>query len=309
MVDLVMIGEITLDDTVLESGDVQRGQPGGGTVYAALGAVVWGRSVGINAVVGHEYPDENLRRLTDYGINVTGVVRYSGTSLRLWLLHEEDDRKQQVPHLSSASFAELDQARGPLPQAYLTARGFHLAPATPDGQHAALREIRGQRDDVVVTLDMLTAPYIPTGPYSEGAVLRGLTAFLPSRAEVEALWGNIPLTTLIPELARCYDLPVLAVKLAAHGSLVYDSYAQQLYHIPIFRTETRDPTGAGDAYCGGFLGGLVETGSALEAGVRGTVSASFAVEYMGALPPDLPVPAEIQRRRNRVAAGIVSVNR
>ena len=46
--------------------------------------------------------------------------------------------------------------------------------------------------------------------------------------------------------------------------------------------DTVDTIGAGDAYCGGFLAGLVETGDPLEAGLRGTVSASFAVQGYGA---------------------------
>jgi ribokinase len=43
-----------------------------------------------------------------------------------------------------------------------------------------------------------------------------------------------------------------------------------------------DVTGAGNAYCGGFLVGLAETGDLGQAGRYGAVSASFALEQFGA---------------------------
>jgi ribokinase len=44
----------------------------------------------------------------------------------------------------------------------------------------------------------------------------------------------------------------------------------------------RDVTGAGDAYCGGFMVGLSETGDPVEAALRGAISASITVEGIGA---------------------------
>jgi ribokinase len=44
-----------------------------------------------------------------------------------------------------------------------------------------------------------------------------------------------------------------------------------------------DVTGAGNAYCGGFLVGLAETGDLGQAGRYGAVSASFALEQFGAM--------------------------
>jgi ribokinase len=42
-----------------------------------------------------------------------------------------------------------------------------------------------------------------------------------------------------------------------------------------------DTTGAGDAYCGGFLAMYLQTGDLLKAGIAGAVSASFAIEDFG----------------------------
>ncbi len=40
-------------------------------------------------------------------------------------------------------------------------------------------------------------------------------------------------------------------------------------------------TGAGDAFCGGFLAGYLLIGDPVEAAMRGVISASFAVEGVG----------------------------
>ena len=57
-----------------------------------------------------------------------------------------------------------------------------------------------------------------------------------------------------------------------------------------------DVTGAGNSYCGGFLTGLGDGLTPLEASLRGAVSASFALEQFG-LPDWESAPvSEVKRR-------------
>ncbi|MYJ77451.1 MAG: carbohydrate kinase, partial [Caldilineaceae bacterium SB0670_bin_27] len=53
--------------------------------------------------------------------------------------------------------------------------------------------------------------------------------------------------------------------------------------IPTFPTAAVDPTGAGDAFCGGFLVGMAQTGDARQAALYGAVSASFIIKDFGVL--------------------------
>ncbi len=295
MIGYITVGEITLDDTVREDGTLLRDQVGGGSIYSALGLRLWGHTVGVHAVIGREYPEAPLVALAASGVGTEGITAWDGWSLRLWLLHEEENRKQQVPRLRSASFASLDAARGPLPDRYLTARGVHLAPATPEGQRRARDEVRARIPGAVISLDLLTAPFIATEPYRSSDILHDVDLFLPSMAEVQDIWPGRPLAALLGEWAACGPR-CIAVKRDIAGSLVYDRVTDHVYDIPIYPTMTVDTTGAGDAYAGGFLAGWVETGNALEAGLWGTVSASFAVEAWGALHLlDVPRAAASER--------------
>ncbi len=64
-----------------------------------------------------------------------------------------------------------------------------------------------------------------------------------------------------------------------------------------------DPTGAGDAYCGGFAVGLWETGHAETAARMGTVASSCVIEGFGADFALSRTRAELEERLSRVASG------
>lgn len=281
MIEYVTIGEITVDDTVMETGEVQRGQTGGGTVYSALGVRLWGHQVAINSVVGHDYPEENLKTLRENRVAVEGIRRIEGWSLRLWLLHEENNKKQQFPKLQSSTFAQLDEARLDPPESYLSAKGFHIAPSTPEGQMRSRDFLRARQPDALISVDILTDPYVNYGLYRTAAAYQGVSIFSPSIVEIEALWPGESLEDSIKRIAD-FGVRWIAIKMDTRGSVVHDAAKGETYRVPIFPARTVDSTGAGDSYSGGFLEGIGETGDALEAGLRGTISASFCVEHWGA---------------------------
>jgi ribokinase len=57
-----------------------------------------------------------------------------------------------------------------------------------------------------------------------------------------------------------------------------------------------DPTGAGDAFAGGFMAGLAGGDEVRGALARGVVSASFALEDYGAAALLAATPAEAEQR-------------
>ncbi len=297
MIEYVTIGEVTIDDTVLESGEVMRAQTGGGTVYSALGIRLWNHKTGINAVVGKEYPSNNLHTLESHSVSTEGITRIDGWSLRLWLLHEENNKKQQFPKIQSSSFKELDEARVTPPDSYWEAKGYHLAPATPEGQMRSRDIIRQRRSDTLISLDILTEPFIQFDSYRDGSALKGINIFSPSIIEIETLWPGEDLENVINFISS-NGVRWIAIKMDTRGSIVYDTKQNKEYRIPVFPSETVDTTGAGDAYSGGFLEGIAETGNVLEAGIRGTVSASFAVEGWGAFGLLKVAKEEVRRRKN-----------
>ncbi|MBI4771324.1 MAG: carbohydrate kinase, partial [Chloroflexi bacterium] len=76
------------------------------------------------------------------------------------------------------------------------------------------------------------------------------------------------------------------------------------WQIPAYPVNIRDVTGAGDAFSGAFLTGLVETQDPVEAALRGAVSASIIIEGLGGLSA-LDVTPGLPRARLEALRGNV----
>ena len=214
-------------------------------------------------------------------MDTSGIKRIDGWSLRLWLLHEENNKKQQLPKLQSSTFQQLDEARDAPPKHYFEAKGFHIATGTPEGQMKSRDIIRSRLPNIPISLDILTESFITWEYYRNGSALDGIDIFSPSIVEIEALWPDLSVDQALQRIAG-FGVHWIAIKMDVRGSVVFDAKTGDKYKIPIYPANTVDSTGAGDAFSGGFLEGIVETGNVLEAGIRATVSASFAVEGWGA---------------------------
>jgi ribokinase len=75
----------------------------------------------------------------------------------------------------------------------------------------------------------------------------------------------------------------VVIKRGARGQFLWDNDAKCGWQIPAYPARVKDVTGAGDAFCGGFLVGLDKTKDAVEATLRGNISASLTIEGSGAL--------------------------
>ena len=115
------------------------------------------------------------------------------------------------------------------------------------------------------------------------SLLRGLTAFIPSEEEMRALfWGRTDDLWAMIEEVGSWGVELVIVKRGGLGQWLYDSSRRRRFEIPAYPVRTVDPTGAGDAFCGGFLVGYAESFDAVRGAMYGNVSASLAVEGSGA---------------------------
>jgi ribokinase len=136
-------------------------------------------------------------------------------------------------------------------------------------------------------------------------LLHGLDAFLPSEREARSFFpaAGEDIWEIAEKFAEMGPAYVI-IKLGAAGQILYDRELDIRLRIPAYPAKVHDVTGAGDAFCGGFLVGLVSTGDAREAALYGTISASLVVEGSGALfaldaAPGLPA-ARLAAHRSTV---------
>ncbi len=314
MVELFAAGGVIVDNVVAPDGRVHLETMGGNAVYAAAGARLWSGSVGIVANVPSNYPRHWLDALRDAGLRLDGITEMDEAVTRSeWLIYRADGSRIDHLHaprgfrdelgigairLTPQEIAGLERSlralpvdgldyaafrrRHPiapdqLPQAFVAARGAHLAPEQTASQIGLARRLR--RNGTFVTTD----PGFHATTMADdvlGQLLAGVDAFLPSEAEQLALCPELaPAAALRAWAAR--GVRVAGVKLGARGSCLFDRARDEMIDTPALGVVARDPTGAGDAYCGGFLAGFVRSGDVRIAACCATVSASFAIEAFG----------------------------
>lgn len=304
MPELVTIGWLTLDDIVLLDGTVQQKVSGGGALYSAVGAGIWKNDVGVHATTGSVGFVDVRSAIGQYGIDTGGITPIPGHGLELWLLHESVTDKQQVPKLVSATAQRMDDERPDLAEPYRHAKGYHLAPQSPAGHLRNLASLGELSHAPVVTMDILSDAYVDAHAYKDLAPLANLTAFLPSREEVQRIWQPQSMVRWMHEVQNTCPSLTLAVKTGPAGSLVLGHNSEMVLWVPSFPSLVLDTTGAGDAYCGGFLAGLVQGKSVKECAAMGTVSASYVIEAFGALATQKPSREERDERYSQILNGV-----
>lgn len=278
----ITIGGITLDDTIFHNGPVKFDCPGGNSIYSALGAKLWTDSVGIVGRIGDDYPQSYLDMLAESGIDICGITRVEIPNQHLWILYEDDSSRQFFYHrTSSVMDSEIDPDINQFPSDYLNCHCAHLSAMGYKAQELIARFLIEKQ--IKFSYDITQASLlIDWEKYTENFATKQSHLLLPSIEEIEGIYGKQPLIPLLKKLSEIGP-QVVGIKLGSNGSIIYHKSEEYAYHVPIYPVKMVDPTGAGDAFCGGVMVGYFETNSVLEAAIRGTVSASLAIEDFGAI--------------------------
>ena len=71
--ELVVLGNLLVDDIVLQDGTTLMGEPGGAVLHVALAASLWGTRVGLVSIAGDNYSRATLQALAERGIDLAGI--------------------------------------------------------------------------------------------------------------------------------------------------------------------------------------------------------------------------------------------
>jgi cytidine kinase len=289
--DLVVLGNLLVDDMVFPDGRTRMAEPGGATLYAALGAALWGLPTGVASVRGDDYPASALETLARRGVDLAGVRRLGASGLRTWLLYE-GTRRQVVHHLDRPSHADVSPTAAAIPEEWRTARAFHLAPMPFDRQR-----------DLVDDLSRIGGAFLSLDPYrlltSESVgdwrdVCSRVDALFLSDDELEVGSRDEPRAAL--RSLASGRLRFVLFKRGARGGILYDAREDRFLEWAPRAGKIVDPTGAGDAFAAGFLAGFLRGEALPDALLRGVVTASFAIEDWGAAGMLRATPAEAAAR-------------
>jgi sugar/nucleoside kinase (ribokinase family) len=292
---------LIIDDIVFADGQTAMGVLGGGGPQTAFGLKLWAKRVGLVGGAGSDLPPAALAWLKASGIDTRGL-RHSAQwpTPRAWQILEADGRRTQVWRIPGPAIgAQLERRMEYLPPPYRRARGFHLGvhPEEPDLDFIkALRSAGG-----VVSIEPFRPSTRPLNEMELRALVSAGQIFSPNEVEAASLVGPGEPLELIRRLVEA-GAEIVALRQGEKGATVHHAASGEIWHIPAFATAVVDPTGAGNAFCGGFLAGWVQTGNLRLAGLYGVVAASFLVEQVG-FPPAGPRNEEVKRRLAVLEAG------
>lgn len=322
--EFVTGGGLRIDYTITHDGKANIRQPGGNCVYVAVGTRLWGASVGIWARKGENYKNEWLEALPPAGIHTEGLVTIPGNhDHRTFFAYTADGRRDDLN--PAAHFARIDHPLPPELSDYVDSTpgqdnpdeyetlGIRPDdwPAAYDGVtavHLAGHGLRSQltippmlreKGVVQISIDPGERYMVPEHSDFVRQIVQQVDAFLPSEMEIRSLFGE-ETGYLDAACTLCkWGAKLVIVKMGAEGVMVVEENGRYT-HLPPYH-QPNDPrvidvTGAGDAFCGGFMVGLTRTQDPIQAAQMGLVTASIIVEGYGALYPlSLPTNTITQR--------------
>lgn len=307
----VLMGKLRREYTILPSERVLLDVPGGNVLYAAVGAAIWEPEPhpALVARIGEDYPQTWLEEFGERGFDLRGINilphEVDVRSFAAYTSRKSRTDEDPVSHFSrlgvpfpkallgyrslssqidsKTNLSPTSLRQGDLIPGYTDATAAHICPMDYLTHSLIPAELR-QAEFTTVTLDPAAGYMNPTFWSDVPSLVTGLTAFLPSEEELCYLFeGKSKDLWEMADALASYGCELIVIKRGEGGQLVLDTAAHKRWEVTAYPSKMVDPTGAGDAFCGGFLAGFRRTYDPLEAALHGNISASLVVEGSGPL--------------------------
>ena len=272
---LLVVGSVALDSVITPFGETADAL-GGAAVFFALAGVVL-HPVQVVGVVGNDFPEGHLKALAGRGVDLAGVERRTGESFRWKARYSYDLASRETLETRLGVFAEF---RPQIPPQFTDAGFVFLGNIDPELQLSVLDQVRKPE---LVACDTMNY-WIHSKRDVLLELLRHIDILMVNDSEARELSGDWNVYRAAHRiLARGPKMAV--IKQGEHGALLVDP--DTTFKVPAYPLqEVFDPTGAGDAFAGGFMGYLARTrdrsfDNLRRAMVYGSAMGSFAVEAFG----------------------------
>lgn len=268
----LIVGSIALDTVETPFGRAEEVLGGSASFFAAAASLY--QPVQVVAVVGDDFPLAELDFLRRQGVDFSGVQVAPGESFRWGGTYSADFSERETLFTTLGVFADFSPV---IPAAFRKARIVSLGNIHPILQGEVLDQV--ERPELVVCDTMNY--WIEREREALMSLLERIDVLMVNDTEIHQLSGIADPVRAASWVRKRGPRRVI-VKEGAGGALLFDggdAFRCPAYPVP----GVVDPTGAGDAFAGGFAGQLAAlgacTGDALrEALVHGCVLGSFAVE-------------------------------
>jgi sugar/nucleoside kinase (ribokinase family) len=272
---LLVVGSVALDSIETPFGKVRDAIGGSATFFSAAASLF--TPIQLVGVVGDDYPMDELAFLRDRGVDMRGLAQAKGESFRWSGVYSFDLNSRETLETRLGVFAEFKPV---IPPSFREAEWLFLGNIDPELQLDVMRQVKRPK---LVACD--TMNYWIEGKNAALLELLGhIDLLMVNDGEARQLSGEHNLMKAARWI-QARGPSMVVVKKGEHGAILFAR--DFTFFAPGFPLEEIfDPTGAGDAFAGGFVGYIARAGALDEVHLRramiyGSAMGSFAVERFG----------------------------
>ncbi len=271
---LLVVGSVAIDTIETPFGRVEN-VLGGSATYIATAASYFVTPVRLVAVVGSDFSKEYTDFLESREVDLEGLQKVAGGKTFRWGgRYEYDLNSRQTLFTELNVFEHFDPV---IPESYKKTMYVCLGNIDPILQRRVLEQIQKPRLVVGDTMNFWII-----GKNDElKKTLKLIVVFILNDSEARQITQEPNLIKASKKIMQMGPRVVI-VKKGEHGALLVTE--KTIFSAPAYPLENiNDPTGAGDAFAGGFIGWIAKTDDLSEenfkrAVIYGSALASFCVE-------------------------------
>jgi sugar/nucleoside kinase (ribokinase family) len=278
--DVAVVGHFAIDTIRLPSRSAPFVVLGGSVTYVSFVTKRLDGTVSIISKVGGDFPEAYMWLLREEGINLSGVVKLKkGGTTRFDLEYSKDLSNRKLKLESKAAPIKLSN----LPK-HLQAKAVHVAPIAGEVAYEVVKKLKGCAEVLSLDPQGLLRRFGKTGKVTSRAsvdkrLFSLINVYKSSLEEITALTGKSDINAAINAI-HDFGVKTVIVTLGAKGAVL--SVEKTVYNIPPCSSRVLvDPTGAGDAFIGGFLTEYIRQKDALWCACVGSAAASLVIEGIG----------------------------
>lgn len=287
---LLVVGSVALDSVETPFGRVEDALGGSAVFFSVAGSLL--HPVQLVGVVGRDYPMDELRSLAVRGIDLRGLTVGDGESFRWAGRYGFDLNSRDTLETRLGVFANF---RPDIPEEFRDAKYVFLGNIDPDLQLDVLDQVHHPD---LVACDTMNY-WIQGKRTALQKLLERVNVLMVNDSELRELSGDWHIHRAARWVLERGPRAVV-VKKGEHGAVLIEK--DRTFFVPGYPLEdVFDPTGAGDAFAGGFMAHLARSGDLTHANMRlamvyGSAMGSFSVERFSVQRFDEITAADVVER-------------
>ncbi len=272
---LLTVGTVAFDTIETPYGKAEM-VIGGACTYISWSASYFTNNIHLVSIVGDDFPDYELQRLKDRGVNMDGLKIVEGGKSFFWAGRYHNNMNNRDTLVTDLNvLADFDPI---LPESAKSSKYVMLGNLTPAIQKSVLDQLDGSQK--LIALDTMNF-WMDIAMDELKEVIARVDLLTINDEEARQLSGEHSLVNaarVIHEMGPKY----LVIKKGEHGALLFSD--DDIFFAPALPlAQVFDPTGAGDTFAGGLMGYLAKTDdigmeNMKRAIIVGSAMASFCVE-------------------------------